>query len=437
MVPRDPEDPSLGSIAMALDRHPASGHSLGALLTNPGGPGESGVDALPGFVQQMPAAVLSDFDVVGFDPPGVGRTAPIVCLGNAQLGAYYHADPAPTTAAGLAQLIAEARSFARGCEEHSGAELPYVSTVDAAMDMEVLRKDLGEAKLDYLGFSYGTFLGATYAGLYPTHIRAMVLDGALDPDLPYLAQVDIQAAGLERQLHQFIATCTSDPSCPWKPGPDPEVQIESMIARTRTSPLPVSGSTRTVGPSEALYGTLWPLYFTTTWPDLEATLAEASHGDGTDLMEEFDSYVGRTANGTYNNIFEANAAVNCLDQPPPTIGQIEAAAPAAEKASPVFGLADLYGEIQCAVWPVAATGKVAPIHAPGAPPIVVVGSTDDPITPYAWAQALAHQLDSGVLLTRQGYGHTAYFVSSCIQRYVDAYLIDLVTPPRGTICPSN
>jgi pimeloyl-ACP methyl ester carboxylesterase len=440
LVPRDPKNPSLGFIGLAIDRHRATGSAgerIGSLLVNPGGPGESGVDALPGIVSGMPKDVLARFDVVGFDPPGVGRSAPITCLDSAGLSRYFDENPAPTTTLGFDALLAEARTFVAGCQQRSGTELPYVSTVDAAMDMDLLRQALGDQKLSYFGLSYGTSLGATYAQLYPTRVRVMVLDGALDPSVPALTQINEQSAGLERQLHQFISTCTSDSACPWKPGPDPEGSLDALLGRSETSRLPARGTSRTVGPAEVLYGTLWPLYFTSTWPALANTLATASSGDGTDLLEEFDSYTGRDPNGSYANIFEANAAVNCLDQPPPTIAQIRAAVPAAEAASPFFGLADLYGEVECSVWPVPATGQVGPVHAVGSPPIVVVGSTGDPITLYSWAQSLATQLQHGVLLTRVGAGHTGYYASSCIRAHVDSYLITGVPPAAGTSCSSD
>lgn len=438
MVPRDPVHPGRGGmIAMAVDRRPATGHKIGSLVYDPGGPGVSGVDGLPGIVTGMPKDLLARFDVVGFDPPGVGRTAPITCLDSAGLTQYFAADPAPTTAAGVAAFVAEARAFAQGCQARSGAELPYVSTVDAAMDMDRLRQALGDAKLTYLGFSYGTLLGDTYAQLYPTRIRAMVLDGTLDPSVPVLAQLDAQAAGLESVLHQFIATCASDSKCPWKEGANPEGSIESLMASVRSSPLPAQGTSRTAGPAAVFYGIVWPLYFQSTWPDLETVLALAERGDGTGLLDEFDQYTGRQSDGSYGNLFEALAAVDCLDQPAPTLAQIQAAIPEAERASPVFGLATLYGEVGCTVWPLKATGKVGPIHAPGSPPILVVGSTGDPITPYVWAQSVASQLQHGVLLTRVGFGHTAYFASRCVQSDVDSYLITLAPPGPGTRCQTD
>jgi pimeloyl-ACP methyl ester carboxylesterase len=422
---------------MALDRRPASGRKIGSLLVNPGGPGVSGVDNLPAIVSSMPSSLLARFDIVGFDPPGVDRTAPIGCLDSAGLATYFGEDPAPATAAGVDALIAEDRNFAQGCESRSGAELPYVSTVDAAMDMDIIRQDLGDPKLTYLGFSYGTFLGATYANLYPTHVRAMVLDGTLDPALPIITVQEQQAASLDSQLRQFLAQCQADPACPWRPGPDPTAAFGALLNRVRSSPLPVYGTSRTVGPAQFLYGTAWGLYYTDVWDFLAKALNQASHGNGADLLALFDSYTNRNRNGTYSNLFEANNAVNCLDAPGPSIAQIEAAVTTVDAEAPVFGALNLYGWINCDVWPVPPRGKVGPIHAAGAPPIVVVGSTGDPITPYAWAQDVATQLDRGVLLTRVGYGHTAYEVSSCIRTDVDNYLINLTPPAPGTRCPSD
>lgn len=404
---------------------------------NPGGPGASGVDFLADAVKFLPATILDRFDVVGFDPPGVGRSAPIVCLDGPGLDRYFHADPAPPTAAGLDAVIGVDRTFAQGCDKHSGTELPYVSTVDAAMDMDVIRRDVGDAQLTYLGFSYGTFLGATYAGLYPTRIRAMVLDGAMDPSVPVLQSLDQQSAAFDGDLKSALAGCASQSSCPWNGGANPLQTFEQLLQRVRSHPLPARGTSRTVGPAELLYGTGAALYSTSTWSYLYQALGQASRGDGTDILRLFDSYTGRSPDGQYTNEFEANAAVNCLDSPAPSIQAIEAHAPASAAAAPVFGVPDLYSELGCAVWPVPATGHPGPIHAAGSPPIVVVGTTGDPATPYEEAQSLAAQLDRGVLLTRLGEGHTAYPYSSCIRNYVNAYLINLAVPPAGIRCPSS
>ena len=436
-VPLNPARPGGPMINVALDRHVATGARIGDLLVNPGGPGVSGVDALPGIVGELGPSLLAHFDVVGFDPPGVGHSDPVTCLGPAGLAAYFHVDPAPASPSGFSALVAADRTFAAGCKARSGAVLPYVSTADAARDMDHIRLALGEAKLTYLGLSYGTLLGATYAELFPTHVRAMVLDGALDPALATVPQLDQQSASLEAQLKQFFAACAAGSGCAWRPAGGAAAAFGALLALVRTSPLPVPGTGRTVGPSELLYGTAAALYTPATWGYLGQVLAAASAGDGAPILSLFDSYTGRRADGSYSNLFEANAAVNCLDAPAPPLSQLRADASAAERVAPVFGLQNLYSEAGCTVWPVRATGRPHPIHAAGSPPIVVVGSTGDPITPYAWAQALAGQLAHGRLLTRVGNGHTGYGASPCIRAHVDAYLVSLVLPPPGTRCPSG
>jgi pimeloyl-ACP methyl ester carboxylesterase len=436
-VPRDPGDPAAGTIEMAIDRHRATGRKIGSLLINPGGPGVSGVDYLSGVMPLLSHNLASHFDVVGFDPPGVARSAPIVCADPAGLARYFHADPAPATAAGLTALVAEDRAFADGCEAMSRSELPYVSTVDAAKDLDVLRGYLGDSGLTYLGFSYGTFLGAQYAALFPHRVRALVLDGALDPAVPTLTSLDQQAESLDHQLQLFFTACGTSPGCPWDPSPGRQTAYQELVQRVSSSPIPVPGTNRTVGPSELLYGTANALYSPETWNQLGAALAQAQSGDGTGILSLFDSYTERNSDGTYRNVFEANAAVDCLDAPAPTVAAIEKAAVQAEALAPIFGAANLYGQLSCSVWPVKATGHVGPLRAPGAPPILVVGSTGDPITPYSWARGLASELGSGVLLTRVGDGHTAYPYSRCVRSAVDAYLVDLNVPPAGTTCPSD
>jgi pimeloyl-ACP methyl ester carboxylesterase len=303
--------------------------------------------------------------------------------------------------------------------------------------MDEVRQALGDTKLTYLGFSYGTFLGATYAELYPSRVRALVLDGALDPSLDTVTLVRQQSAALDSQLRAFFASCRADPTCAWQPGSNPAATYQILLHRVRNRPLPVGGTARTVGPSELLYGTAAALYSPSTWSELGSALEQADRGNGSGLLSLFDSYTGRAADGSYNNLFEANAAITCLDTPSPSLSQLQAAAPGSEAAAPVFGLQDLYSAAGCAVWPIPPTATAHPIHADGSPPILVVGSTGDPITPYSWAQSLARQLTRGVLLTRVGDGHTAYGASSCVRSKADAYLINLTAPAAGTRCGSD
>lgn len=438
-VPLDPSQPHGKTIDIGLDRHLATGSRTGSLLVNPGGPGESAVDQLPDLVKMLGSDLQTHFDIVGYDPPGVGHSAPITCLSQPAYSQYLHEDPAPPGPDGFTLAVNEDKAFAQGCQQHSGDTLSHVSTVDAARDMEYVREALGGDKLNYLGFSYGTFLGATYAGMYGQNIRSMVLDGAVDPSLPVTPFLTEQAKSLDTEFDAFAQACQSNPSCPWHQGAgsggDLVAAFQQLMARVRQTPIPVGN--RSVGPSELLYGTVAGLYSTQSWPFIYEALANAEAGDGSLILQAFDDYVGRQPDGTIDNSLEAENAVNCLDDPAPTAAQLQADLPSFTAAAPVFGPSVVYGELSCAEWPVPATGSPHLISAPQAPPIVVVGSTGDPVTPYAGAQHLASQLTHGVLLTRDGSGHTGYSASTCVQTHVDAYLLTLQPPAVGTTCPSD
>ena len=438
-VPLDYAKPGGRTIALALDRHPAGGPAgarIGSLLVNPGGPGVSGVDALDFEVALLSKAVLDSFDIIGFDPRGVARSAPIRCLDGPALDAYFHLDPAPTTMVGFDALVAAAKAFDQGCQSRSGDLLPFVSTENAARDMDQIRQAVGDPKLTYLGFSYGTLLGATYAELFPGRVRAMTLDGAVDPAIDPITFNVAQSAAFDKQLDAFFADCASRSSCAWKPGGDLRAAFDALMARIRARPLPGAGA-RTVGPGEAFIAVAWPLYDRASWGSLALALNRAGRGDGSVLLGFFDQYTRRGPDGSYSNQQDANSAINCLDAPWPTDPAVLLQdAPVAAKAAPAFGVADLYGGLSCAFWPVPPTGHPHAIRADGSPAIVVVGSTGDPATPYAQSQGLAGELAQGVLVTRVGDGHTGYRSSGCVRRAVDDYLVKLVVPANGTTCPT-
>jgi pimeloyl-ACP methyl ester carboxylesterase len=384
----------------------------------------------------LPDSVLSRFDIVSFDPRGVGRSAPVRCETGPQLDQYIHVNPAPATDAGFQQLVAAAKAFDQACQARSGSLLPFVGTVNAARDMDEIRSALGDAKLSYIGFSYGTFLGATYADLFPTHIRAMVLDGAEDPARDPIANNIEQAKAVDKGLNDFFAYCSSNPTCSWKPAGSPRAAYDALMARITAHPVPAPGG-RTLGPGEAFFGVATALNGQ-QWAQLADGLTQAEAGNGSVLLGLFDAYALRAADGTYANVLESNAAIDCVDAPwphDPTV--LQQAAVTAKQQAPEFGVANLLGALVCTAWPVPPTDKPHAIAATGSPPIVVVGSTADPITPYVDAQALAHQLQHGVLLTRVGDGHTGYRFSTCVQTHVDSYLVGLTVPPAGTSCPSN
>ncbi|HLY13323.1 MAG TPA: alpha/beta hydrolase [Candidatus Limnocylindrales bacterium] len=441
-VPIDYANPANGSIDLALIRLPATDPStrIGDLLTNPGGPGESGVD----FVRQagqttFSAALRAQFDIIGFDPRGVGASDPVKCVDGPTMDRLNELDLFPTTAAQRTALFDGAKTFDAGCEANSGSLLPFMTTVDAARDMDQIRIVLGDPKLTYLGFSYGTFLGSTYADLYPGNIRALVLDGAVDATLSYTDGLQQQTRSFAGSFTRFLAACAADPSCPFYNGGQPGPAYDRLMAGIEAHPLPATalGDPRPVGPSEAFIGVITALYDQSAWPILEQGLAKAQAGDGSVLLELADLYFERNANGTYNNISAANTAVNCADYVAPTDpATYIALANQLATQIPRFGEPSVYFSLDCAYWPFHPSHDPVAPSAKGAPPIVVVGTTGDPATPYAWAQKLAGELSSGVLLTRTGEGHTAYGKSDCIDGLVDSYLLTLAVPKAGTVCAS-
>lgn len=434
-VPLDYSHPSGRTLHIAVIRKPSSGSHEGSLLINPGGPGASGVT----FEVQAATAFsqLTDhYDLVSFDPRGVGQSDPIRCLTSTQLDAYINTDPVPSDAAEHAQVVAAAKLFANACFKANGNYLEHVGTIDQARDMDVLRAALGDAKLTYYGASYGTYLGAKYAQLFPTHIRAMVLDGALNPDEPSTQENLVQAKGFETDLHDFIAACVQSTSCPLgSTDATAQAGLEALKASITTQPENVGG--RELGAGEFFEGLAAGLYSPSDWPQLWTALGNAKQGDGTDLLDEFaDSLTERNNDGSYTNLIESNMAINCIDRPSPrSVAVYDRDANAFAAVSPDFGAAIEYGSLPCAFWRVPPVEQVHPVTAPGAPPILVIGTTRDPATPYVWAQALAKQLSSGVLLTFVGDGHTAYLRHDpCVDSVVKTYIDDLVPPKAGTRC---
>jgi pimeloyl-ACP methyl ester carboxylesterase len=441
-VPLDYSNPGSGDITLSAVRKQATGQGvprIGSLLVNPGGPGGSAVDYAEYAAETFPPVVRAAYDIVGVDPRGVGRSAPVECLTDAQMDAYTAVDTTPTDQAGVDKLVAADKGFAQGCELRSGKLLPHVSTVDSARDMDVLRALLGDAKLHYLGKSYGTFLGATYAGLFPTRVGTMVLDGAMNPSLNSLQLNSQQAGGFEIAFDAFAADCVKRPGCALGNGTvaQAEQKLQAFFQSLQNNPLP-TGQSRQLAEALGMTGVISAMYDQTQWPDLRLALANAMNaGDGKALLALSDQYYERSPDGTYSNLMYANSAVNCLDLPAAATSpaQVRQQLPTYTKASPLFGASLAWGGLSCAYWTTPATGAPHTIAAKGAAPILVVGTIRDPATPYAWAQGLAAQLDTGALLTYNGDGHTAYARgSTCIDEAVNNYLLRGVVPAKGTVC---
>ncbi|MEU2964562.1 alpha/beta hydrolase [Streptomyces ardesiacus] len=445
-APLDYAKPTEGDVRLAVARKKATGPGkrLGSLLVNPGGPGGSAI----GYLQQYagvgyPAKVRAQYDMVAVDPRGVARSEPVECLDGREMDTFTQTDTTPDDAGETDALVDAYKKFAEGCGADAPKLLRHVSTVEAARDMDVLRAVLGDEKLNYVGASYGTFLGATYAGLFPDRTGRLVLDGAMDPSLPARRMNLEQAAGFETAFQSFAKDCVKRSDCPLGgKGTSPEQvgkNLTSFFDDLDAKPIPAGDADgRRLTESLATTGVIAAMYDEGAWQQLRESLTSAmKEKDGAGLLILSDSYYERGADGGYSNLMYANAAVNCLDLPAAfsSPDEVRDALPDFEKASPVFGEGLAWASLNCAYWPVKPTGEPHRIEAAGATPIVVVGTTRDPATPYRWAQALAGQLSSGRLLTYEGDGHTAYGRgSACIDSAINTYLLTGTAPEDGKRC---
>ncbi|WP_239071204.1 alpha/beta hydrolase [Cellulomonas chitinilytica] len=437
-VPVDYADPTGSTIGLALARQKATGSDrIGSLLVNPGGPGVSGVDFLAGAVQRIGADVRAKYDIVGFDPRGVQRSEPVRCADGPELDALFASDPDYSTDAGIQHVIDVYGEFGKECSNRTGALLGHVDTESAARDMDVMRAVLGDDQLHYLGYSYGTQLGAVYAAVFPENVGRLVLDGALDPTLTPGEVSKGQAIGIESALRAYVTDCQGGKGCPLTGDVDHGLgQIWALFDEAKANPLP-TGTDRDLTQSLAFYGVAVTLYSQSLWPTLTAALKPALQGDGSKLLQLSDAYFDRQADGTYaSNANEAFFAIHCADaRESADFDDMRAQAADIEAAAPTVGSFLTFGGTTCAQWPTPAVDPLPSYAAEGAAPILVIGTTNDPATPYAWAQMLAETLSSGELLTYEGEGHTAYGASNdCIGGAVDTYLLTGTMPPEGTRC---
>jgi pimeloyl-ACP methyl ester carboxylesterase len=450
-VPMDTVHPGRETVSLALLRAPATKpkQRLGVLLVNPGGPGGSGRDFAAQIADSsLVTKIRERYDIVGWDPRGVGRSTPIRCLDNAAYERFYKADPTPDDAAETAELVAVSKLFVAGCVARNGSILQHVSTVDTVQDMEWIRQSLGVEKVSFLGFSYGTYLGAIYADRFPTRVDRFVLDGVLDPSIGGFDRLRLQATGFERALTDFLQTCGRSQCTFVSKGETPAVAFDRLMASIERTPLAVRTSTgrgrakkvntRLLGAGESQTGVLAALYNVESgWPRLRTALNAAARGEGAMLLGLFDLYADRTSAGSYGNVTDANAAVNCTDLPSDrTFASYETLAKEMAWTAPHFGAFAAYSSLLCAYWPTQGPAPVQ-VHAPGAPPILLIGTTRDPATPYPWAVSVQKQLAKSRLLTYDADGHTAFLTgNTCVRRSVEAYLLRGTLPAVGTICDS-
>ena len=444
-VPLDYSQPDGQTIEIAMKKHLATGSvRQGSLFVNPGGPGYSGVDMVESNETQFSPTLNQAYDIIGFDPRGVGSSTAITCTSDTEVTAM--AEAAPVTAGDgatafeqrAAAISAQFKQFEASCAANTKpAELlDHVDTVSVARDLDVLRALSGDQKLNYTGFSYGTYLGATYAELFPANTGRMVLDGALDPSLTYNERRQGQALGFERALRNYVAWCQSGQNCPLTGDTDAGVkQIGDVFTSANQSPVPSSDPNRPVTGEDMKQVISLLLYSPeTSWGTGNEALAQ--------VINEHDASIFRTILSRLDAqpVVSTGAMIgtNCLDyRVEGDMATWKAQSEELERIAPRFATIAEAGDLGCQAWGHTGTQPPKALHAKGAAPILVIGTTGDPATPHEWAVALADQLDSGQLLTWEGNGHTAYANSGhgpCVTKAVDTYLLTGTMPKKGLTC---
>jgi pimeloyl-ACP methyl ester carboxylesterase len=439
-VPVDYSKPDGDVAQIAMIRFKATGHKIGSLVVNPGGPGESGVEAAASMAPTLPSSVREGFDLVGFDPRGVANSTPAVWCNSDADNDRLRADPTVEyTQEGVDHIEKENKEFVQRCVDKMGMEfLANSGTANVAKDLDAIRAALGDEKLTYLGYSYGTRIGALYAEAYPDKVRAMILDGAVDPNADQIEEEIRQAAAFQKAFDNFAADCASSPDCPL--GPDPAKAVD--VYKSLVDPL-VKNPAKTKDPrglaySDAIVGTILPLYSPSLWRHLTQALSELRDGKGDTMLAMADLYMGRDSKGHYNNSTDVRVAVNCMDKPHITDrAKVVDEDRRTRDAAPFMSYGEFTGLAPldaCAFWPVPATGDQHEINVKGLPPILVVSTTNDPATPYKAGVDLAQQL-GGTLVTFQGTQHTVVFQGNkCIDDIAARYLVDVTVPPPNTRC---
>jgi pimeloyl-ACP methyl ester carboxylesterase len=439
-VPVDYSKPDGDVAQIAMIRFKATGQKIGSLVVNPGGPGESGVEAAASMVSTLPQSLRERFDLVGFDPRGVANSSPAAWCNSDADNDRLRADPTVEyTQEGVDHIEKENKEFVQRCLDKMGKEfLANLGTANVAKDLDAIRASLGDDKLTYLGYSYGTRIGALYAEDYPDKVRAMVLDGAVDPNADQIEEEIRQAAAFQKAFDNFAADCAASPDCPLGTDPTKAVDVYKSLVDPLVQQPAKTRDPRGLSYNDAIVGTILPLYSPSLWRHLTQALSELREGNGDTMLAMADLYMGRDENGHYNNSTDVRVAVNCVDKP-----HITDRAKVVEEDRRTREVAPFlsYGEFTglapldaCAFWPVPATGDQHEINVTGLPPILVVSTTNDPATPYQAGVDLAKQL-GGTLLTFEGTQHTVVFQGNkCVDDIAARYLVDVTVPPPDTRC---
>jgi pimeloyl-ACP methyl ester carboxylesterase len=439
-VPVDYSKPDGDVAQIAMIRFKATGQKVGSLVVNPGGPGESGVEAAASMVPTLPQSVRERFDLVGFDPRGVANAEPAVWCNSDADNDRLRADPTVEyTQEGVDHIEKENKAFVQRCEDKMGKEfLANLGTSNVAKDLEAIRVGLGDDKLTYLGYSYGTRIGAAYAEAYPDKVRAMILDGAVDPNADQIEEEIRQAAAFQKAFDNFAADCARSPDCPLGTDPAKATDVYKSLVDPLVKKPAKTRDSRGLSYNDAIVGTILPLYSPGLWRHLTQALSELKDGTGDTMLAMADLYMGRDAQGHYNNSTDVRVAVNCVDKPHITDrAKVVDQDRRTREVAPFMSYGEFTGLAPldtCAFWPVPATSDQHEIKVTGLPPILVVSTTNDPATPYQAGVDLAAQL-GGTLVTFEGTQHTVVFQGNpCIDDIAARYLVDVTVPPPGTRC---
>ena len=430
-VPLDWAKPDGETIGLALIRAKArGGDRIGSLLFNFGGPGASGVSFMPSYGATV-SVLRERYDLVSWDPRGTGASEGVRCRSDKAIQAAESVDATPDTSAEETAYFQDATDFGKGCEKAAGQLLAHVSTTDTARDMDLMRQVLGDTKMHYFGISYGTELGGVYAHLFPKNVGRLILDAVVDPSADTVGHAENQARGFQRALDDYLKSTGQDPE-------KGSQKISDLLTRIDANPLSTA-SGRKLTQTLAVTGIVLPLYSKSSWPTLTSALDSAEQGDGSELLDLADGYNERDTSGHYGTTTHSQRVISCLDDKQrPTLAETKKLLPTFEKISPVFG--DFLGWDTagwCHDWPVAGQYDTPEVSAPGAAPVLVVGNTGDPATPYEGARKMADELGKGVgvVLTWKGEGHGAYGSGSdCVDSTVNAYLLKGTVPKDGKVC---
>jgi pimeloyl-ACP methyl ester carboxylesterase len=435
LVPIDYTNLMTGTFNISVLKYPTTNtKKVGSLIVNPGGPGGSGVDYAYAAEYLFSPAILNAYDIVGFDPRGVSRSEPIICLTDKELDANYASDAKPDNEKEFAQTLIDSKKFIQQCEEKN-KHLTSFSTANAARDMDILRQAVGDKQLNYMGKSYGTFLGTLYAQFFPDKVGRMVLDGAVDPTISDFQQSLTQAIGFDKAFAAFTADCNNRSDCPLPKDEDSAIDfMKQLFKRVEKKPIATKNNDRLLSESLMVLGTASALYDSATgWPDLRKAIAEAKNGEGDTFLKLADEYTGRLEDGIYrSNEFDSAAIIDCLDfKDKRSIEEMKTDTRVFDEKAPLFGPYLAYSGLGCKYFETPKATKILPTKT--ANPIVIIGTTGDPATPYQWAKGLTKILTNSVLLSLTGDGHTGQGQgNTCVDSQVDDFYLKNALPATSS-----